>query len=165
MKSSGPLPQKIFLKPAELVIAEEPILVTTVLGSCISVTLFSPRLRAGAICHAVLPSGEDQKTSKYVDQSVRYMLNYFRQRDIAPDELVAKLFGGSDMFTQINAKSKDRTVGAQNIRAALDSLSSSGLEPAALDIGGPQGRKLIFYSHTGEVFLKRVNKVNLQESE
>jgi chemotaxis protein CheD len=157
--SGKPAPlQKIYLKPGELVIVEEPALITTVLGSCISVTLFSPRLRVGAICHAVLPRGERHQPSKYVDQSVRYMLDYFRRRKIAPDELVAKLFGGAEMFAQLDPQGKDRTVGAQNIRAALDCLRGSGLEPAALDIGGQQGRKLIFHAHSGEVFLKRVKK-------
>jgi len=158
MKSEELLFQKIYLNPGELVVAEEPAQVTTVLGSCVSVTLFSPRLRVGAICHAVLPNGKTNQPSRFVDQSVRYMLNYFRKQKIGPDEIVAKLFGGADMFTQIDPRCKDQSVGAQNIRAALDSLRESGLELSALDVGGQQGRKLIFYSHTGEIFLKRVRK-------
>jgi len=158
MKSEEILFQKIYLNPGELVVAEEPAQVTTVLGSCVSVTLFSPRLRVGAICHAVLPTGDSKQPSRFVNQSVTYMLNYFRKHEIDTDEIVAKLFGGADMFNQVDPRCKDRTVGAQNIRAALDRLRESGLEPAALDVGGQQGRKLIFYSHTGEIFLKRVRK-------
>jgi len=127
-----------------------------VLGSCISVTLFSPRLRVGAICHAVMPQGKADQPSKSVDQSVRYMLEYFRKRKIEPDEIVAKLFGGAEMFTQVDPACNIRSVGAQNIRMALENLRIAGIEPAALDIGGQQGRKLIFYTRTGEVFLKRV---------
>jgi chemotaxis protein CheD len=155
--------QKIYLNPGELVVAEEPALVTTVLGSCVAVTLFSPRLRVGAICHAVLPRGKANLPSKFVDQSVAYMMKYFRQRYVEPDEIVAKLFGGSDMFTLIDPDSKDRTIGAQNIRTALDSLRIAGLEPAALDVGGRQGRKLIFYTHTGEVFIKRVSRDKVEQ--
>lgn len=115
-------------------------------------------MRVGAICHAVLPQAASSAPSKYVDQSVRYMLNYFQQHDIATDELVAKLFGGADMFTPRAPEGKTPSVGAQNIRMALDSLHSADLKPAAMDIGGQQGRKLIFHSHTGEVFLQRVAK-------
>ena len=154
--------QKIYLNPGELLVAEQPAVVTTVLGSCISVTLFSPRLRVGAICHAVLPNGKTEQPSRFADQSVRYMLNYFRKHKIDPDEIVAKLFGGADMFTQIDPSAKDRSVGAQNIRAALEGLRQAGLEPSALDVGGQQGRKLLFYTHTGEVLLKRVRKEMLK---
>ena len=151
-------PQKIYLKPGELVVADEPALVTTVLGSCIAVTLYSPRLQIGTICHAVLPTGKTSQPSRYVDQSVHFMLNYFRKQRVDIKELVAKMFGGAEMFTQVIPESRDRTVGAQNIRSALDSLSLAGMEPVALDVGGKQGRKLIFNTRTGEVFLKRLNR-------
>jgi len=150
--------QKIYLNPGELVVAEEPTMVTTVLGSCISVTLFSPRLRVGAICHAVLPNGKTRQPSRFVDQSLHYMLDYFRQHKVEPAEIIAKLFGGADMFTQVDSRCQGRSVGAQNIKAAINGLKQAGLEPAALDVGGQQGRKLFFYTHSGEVFLKRVRK-------
>jgi len=165
MNSKPLLLQKIYLNPGELLVAEEPAQVTTVLGSCISVTLFSPRLRVGAICHAVLPNGKVHLPSKFVDQSVGYMLNYFRKRKVDPDEIVAKLFGGSDIFSLVNPGTKDRTIGSQNIRAALNSLKDVGLDPAAVDVGGRQGRKLIYYTHTGEVFIKRINKAFLSGAE
>lgn len=41
-----------FLKPGEAIVSPNPILVSTVLGSCIAVTMYSPEKRVGAICHA-----------------------------------------------------------------------------------------------------------------
>ena len=158
MGGDPPQPEKIYLNPGELLVAEDPVMVTTVLGSCVSVTLFNPRLKIGAISHAVLPSGASHQPGKFVDSSIQYMLGYFKQRKIEPRELVAKLFGGADMFSRIDPRGKDQTVGAQNIRQALDSLRIAGLHLAASDISGQQGRKLIFYTHTGEVFLKRVKR-------
>jgi len=151
-------PAKIFLKPAQLLIAEKPTIITTVLGSCVSVVLYSPRLRTGAICHATLPSGPDDEPSKYVDQSIRYMLDYFQQLEISRRETIIKLFGGADMFTAENPRSGKQTVGAQNISVAMATLHQMGLEPMVADVGGTQGRKLIFYSETGEVFRKWVKK-------
>ncbi len=150
------LPQVIYLKPAELVVAEQSALVMTVLGSCVAVTFFSPRLRVGGICHAMLPSGKDQNAGKYVDQSVHYMLDCFRTLNVEPGELVAKLFGGAEMFHSVDSRSEERTVGAQNIRMALDSMLFVGLEPVVSDVGGQQGRKLIFHSGTGAVKLRRL---------
>lgn len=155
-----PLP-KIYLKPGELVIAEEPTTIITVLGSCISVALFSPRLKIGTICHATMPSGQDTDPSKYADQSVCYMLKYFGQLGITRQETVVKLFGGADMFNSQQAERKAHTIGAQNVRVAIATLAEAGYQPMVSDVGGQLGRKLVFYSHTGEVFRKWVKRENL----
>ncbi len=44
-----------YLRPGELHIADHPGIVTTVLGSCVSVTMFSRRREVGAICHGLMP--------------------------------------------------------------------------------------------------------------
>lgn len=152
---------KIYLRPGELVIAEEPTIITTVLGSCISVVLFSPRLQIGAICHATMPSGKEENPSKYADQAVLYLVDEFQRRGIKRQETVVKLFGGADMFTLQDAASKEKSVGALNVSVALKTLSQVGYDPRVTDVGGELGRKLVFRSHTGEVFRKWVKKEQL----
>jgi chemotaxis protein CheD len=151
---------KIYLHPAELVVATDPTEVVTVLGSCVSVTFHHPRTRMGAICHAVLPTGSGDP-SRFVDQSVHYILDFFKQHQVKPRELVIKLFGGADMFSKFALNGRNRSVGAQNITLAIDTLREAGLHPNIMDIGGQQGRKLLYFTHTGEVFLKRVAKEKL----
>ena len=51
--------KKVFLKPANIYAGKAPAEVATILGSCVSITMFSERLRFGAICHALLPSRPD----------------------------------------------------------------------------------------------------------
>jgi len=145
---------KIYLKPGELTISEHPAEVSTVLGSCVAVTFYSPRHIVGAICHAMLPRGGG---FKYVDGALRHMLDTFDRLGIPRNEIEAKLFGGSDMFPVLHP-TKINTVGRQNIAMAQQLLQEEGLIPRVADVGGGQGRKLVFYPHTGEVFLKRLNK-------
>ncbi|HOP41774.1 MAG TPA: chemotaxis protein CheD, partial [Geobacteraceae bacterium] len=74
---------KIFLKPGEMHFAVNPTIVTTVLGSCIAVTMYSKELHTGAICHAILP--EELMTGdpyRYVDSSIRAMLQRFQRHGI-----------------------------------------------------------------------------------
>lgn len=146
----------IYLKPAELAVAERPSLISTVLGSCVAVTLFSCRRKVGAICHAMLPSGGCGNGFKYVDSSLRHMLEHFDRLGIDRKEIDVKLFGGADMFEAAPFPSRSMTVGRQNIQAAFDNLRQEGLRIVVSDVGGRQGRKLLFYSHTGEVLLKRL---------
>lgn len=155
----------VYLNSAEIVIAEDPATVTTVLGSCVAVTLFSPRTRLGTICHAVLPSGPDREPGKYVDQAVHYMIDFFREKKVVAEEIVAKVFGGADMFPQMRGIRDNGTIGAQNIQAALITLEQVGITPVVVEVSGRQGRKLVFFSDTGDVYIKRVRKDQMQAAE
>lgn len=155
----------IYLNPAEIVMAEDPVTVTTVLGSCVAVTLYSPRTRLGAICHGVLPYGLESDPGKYVNQAVRHMLNFFREKQIESEELVAKVFGGADMFPRLRNIRSDNTIGTQNINAALSELKQAGITPFVVEVSGEQGRKLVFFSDTGDVYIKRVQRFQMQKTE
>jgi len=152
--------KKIYLHPGELAFAVEPTEISTVLGSCISLVLYSPRLQLGAMCHTTMPSGTAQDPGKYTDQTIEYLLAEFQRRGIKPRETVVKLFGGADMF---NSKENQRigTVGGENVRSAMATLARAGFEPMVSDVGGPQGRKLLFYSDSGHVLRKWVKKERL----
>lgn len=159
------LPQ-VYLKPGEMHFADEPTLVVTVLGSCLSVTMFHRRSGHGGICHGLLPKceGDDNCDGtcndgfKYVDCSIRRMVRLFDARKIPRSEIEVKYFGGADMFMKSIERPNLVTVGKQNILIAEKILKSEGLKMQAIDVGGLQGRKILFYTHTGEVYLKRLQK-------
>lgn len=159
-----------YLKPGELVVCEEGTVIQTVLGSCVSVTFFHRKSRTGSICHGLLPSCKcDDSCTKactegmrFMDCSIRQMIDQFRTRGIPHRELEAKIFGGSDMFRLAESRVSKINVGAQNIRATLAMLAEYGIHPLAADTGGNDGRKLFFISCTGEVFLKRVKRTEVR---
>ncbi len=157
MNREGSLLEKIYLKPGELIVSEEPVMITTVLGSCISVTMFHPRTGAAAICHGMLPNGGKSDSFKYVDTSLLYMARYFKRLEIARSEIQVKLFGGADMFNNAQPSVRNLTVGWQNISVATSCLEEYGLVPTASDVGGKKGRKLIFKTDTGGVFIKKMS--------
>ncbi len=149
---------KIYLKPGELVTTGEPVMVTTVLGSCVSVTMFHSRTGAAAICHGMLPYGGKSESFKYIDSSVRYMIGYFDSFKIMRKEIQVKLFGGADMFNSTQPGVSNLTVGWQNISAATHCLGEYGLVPKVRDVGGCKGRKLVFKTDTGAVFVKKMSE-------
>ncbi len=154
------------LKAGEMHCAERPTLVVTVLGSCLSVILYSRRLGIGGICHGLLPSCGNQKTCsgdcvekfRYVDCAMRQMVKIFDRFGVKRSELEVKCFGGADMFSRPIEKSGLLSVGRQNSEAADEVMKSEGLTLITRDVGGLQGRKILFYTHTGEVLLKRLTK-------
>jgi chemotaxis protein CheD len=150
----------IYLKPSEIYIAGEPALVETVLGSCVSITMHNRRSGVGIMCHCLLPRCKNERPCdgacsgefKYVDCSIRRMTEKFDSYDIKRSDIEVKVFGGADMFTG----GKSISVGRQNIETALKIIKNEGLNLSASDVGGTQGRKIFFYTHTGEVLLKRL---------
>lgn len=148
---------KIYLQPGELLVTEDPLMVTTVLGSCVSVTMFNERLGAATICHGMLPYGGKSENFRYIDKALLYMIGFFKKLVIDRKEIEVKIFGGADMFTTVGSGNGNLTVGRQNIAAAVRCLKEHGMAPTASDVGGKKGRKLIFTTNTGTVYLKRLN--------
>ncbi len=152
----------IFLKAGEIYLAESPCLISTVLGSCIAVTMHCPEKTLGAMCHGLLParwnttpaSDTDTHDFRYVDSALRYMLKQFDRRGIDRTSLKIKMFGGADVLTPPARRRWSESVGQKNIEAARRFFRQEGLRLNASRVGGIQGHKIVFNTRTGEVFLK-----------
>lgn len=135
-----------------------PTLIQTVLGSCVSVTMYCAKYRWGGIFHALLPRLGDFSGKKvvgdhfrYVDTSIWYLLREFAKAGIAPASLECKVFGGASPLHHHG----DSSAGQRNAQAALDILADEGIIVAASSLGGNIGRKLFFRTDTGLVLQKR----------
>jgi chemotaxis protein CheD len=145
---------KIFLKPGELYIGKEPAVVSTILGSCVSITMFSAKLGAGGICHALLPRKfafrKRRHDFHYVDKSVLYMLGEFKKMGAEANEIEVKIFGGAG----IAGASYRKSVGKANVEMAFNTVKDYDLKVVTWNLGGTSGRKIIFFTHTGRVLLR-----------
>jgi chemotaxis protein CheD len=157
MTSRPPLTSR-YLKPGELLCPQQPTVISTILGSCIAITLYSRLRGLGCMCHAVLPSSGGEENLKYVDRALRCMLERFDRLHVPRKDIEVKIFGGADTLHGGSGQALPRegaSIGRQNIAAALALVAREGLRVSSSDLGGLMGRKLFFYSHTGEIFLKR----------
>jgi len=147
------------LAPGELYLTHRPLLIHTILGSCVSATFWSARLGVGAMCHGVLPRCPDSwlpgeslvERYRYVDYSIRYLAQKFYALGANRRELEVKLFGGADVLPTSYSINSKPTVGALNCESALRVLEQEGLPVLAYDLGGTRGRKIRFCTETGEV--------------
>lgn len=173
-KIKGNLPL-VYLHPGEYRFSQTPEVITTVLGSCVSVTMHVKRLKIGAISHALLPNNRDNIITKseyidknesdtkynlkYVDDSIYFMLKNFEKYNISRMEIDIKVFGGANLLMpNIKGNVGSISVGKQNIETALKTLENERLEILASDLGGNRGRKLFFFTGTGEVYIKQLGK-------
>ena len=156
------------IQPGELYVARTPTVLRTILGSCVSVTFWSPRLGAGAMCHGVLPSVPKvwpagfnaAEGHRYVDFSIRYLAQKFDALGARRGELEVKLFGGADVLPLLSERGDRPTVGALNCKSAVDVLEQEGFNVIASDLGGTRGRRIQFHTGTGEVLVYRLEAWN-----
>ena len=154
-----------YLEPGQAFVTDRPYLVTTVLGSCISVTLFDRAQRIAGITHALLPAGLETGTNddlRYADLSLRRLLREVESRGARRRHLEVKLFGGGDVIGSVDCEKAVLTVGRQNVAAAVRTIEREGLRLSASDVGGSFGRKMIFDTASGEVLLRRLPPLSLR---
>lgn len=144
------LPIKIIVQE-QLHVANEPMEIMTVLGSCIAVCLWDQKCRVAGMNHYLLPlwNGEGFKSLKYGNVSIKRLLDEMIFNGADKSHIVAKIFGGAT----INLASSF-SVGDRNISIAEDMLSDLNIPIVARDVGGVLGRKVIISSVDGSVYVK-----------
>ena len=159
---------RIYLKPGELCISKRPVVVTTVLGSCVSATFFHQATGLAAICHALQPKcphGEQCSNDcavpyRYAVCAITAMARQMSARGVRPREIEVKLFGGAALIGSPRPESAAISMGRQNVTAAMETISDCGLFLKVMDVGGSFGRKIIFDTATGEVLMKRLRRTH-----
>lgn len=164
MKRSKEDYPNVFLQTGDCYLAVQPTMVTTVLGSCVAITMTYEEKGIGAICHAFLPDsheahrgGRDPQVCRFVDTAIANMLQGMNKLRVPLQDLTVKVFGGASGLAVRTEGYSTYNVGRRNADAAKRVLKDWGLKIDTMDVGGSQGRKLYFLSHTGEVWMKRLN--------
>ena len=170
MKGLGHGLPKVFLQTGDCFFGVRPTLVTTVLGSCLAVTMHAPSHGIGTVCHAFLPDSSDAKRGasepqvcRFVDTALQNMLESLDKIGIPRRDLVIKMFGGSSGIAVRGMEHSSYNIGRRNIEMARKLLRFARLPVQVEDVGGSQGRKLMFHTHTGEVWLKRLRKMDVAD--
>lgn len=146
-----------FLYPGMLIAVNEPGTITTILGSCVSVCLWDPVQRVGGMNHYLLPywNGEGLQTPKYGNVAITTLIERMIAIGSRRENLQAKVFGGASMLDNSCAF---LNIGERNVMLAETALSESRITVASRNVGGNQGRKIMFMTDSGDVFMKKIVK-------
>lgn len=152
-------PVAAHLLPGDFYFGDENSIITTVLGSCISIAVWHPLLRIGGMSHSILPSrgkgksGNQKLDGCYIDDAIELLLREIGKHHTRPADYQVKLFGGGNMFKQTHAESA-LNIGVSNIRVARHLLEASGFTVHAEHVGGSGHRRIIFDMRDGSVLVK-----------
>jgi len=147
-----------FLKAGDYLCTQEDLKVHVVLGSCVSVFFYSPRLKLGGGFHAFLPSQEQrgnaveplQSDWQFVDRALPRLIRDFQSRGIGPEETRVFLAGGASNLQA----GRSRSVGDMNVGLALSILEAGNYVLNGRETGGTAGRVCHFYPASGKLSIR-----------
>lgn len=147
----------IFLQPGEVYFGGRDTRIRTLLGSCVAIAMWHPGMRAGGMCHYMLPGAaahqRDTLDGRYADEAMELMLREIRKAYTTPADYQVKLFGGGHMFSAQQPVRADH-VGAKNIQMARILMSRHGFSTHAEHLGGVGHRHVMFDLWSGRVWLR-----------
>jgi chemotaxis protein CheD len=150
----------VFLQPGEYFVGDAHCRLRTILGSCVSITLWNRSRRVGAMCHFLLsqraPGGPAALDGRYADEALSLMLRDLQREGVPAEECRAKMFGGGDMFPDLHTGAGD-TVGRRNGEFARQLLRDHGVPVVAASLFGVGHRRILFDIATGHVWCRQVH--------
>lgn len=166
----------LFLQPGDFHFGSENARISTLLGSCVAITLWHPEKKIGGMCHYMLPSNPIKPPEsrlldgKYAEDVMEMFMQEVNAAFTTPKEYQVKVFGGGQMFpdTIRNAScvcDEDKyhelqpcqNVACKNVYVAHHLLKEYGFKILSHDLGGTDHRKVIFEMASGDVWLKKGN--------
>ncbi|MGB1238546.1 MAG: chemoreceptor glutamine deamidase CheD, partial [Pseudomonadales bacterium] len=154
------------IKPGEFYVSGESIVITTVLGSCVSACIYDEHCGIGGMNHFMLPqSGQSSNLSR----SMRYglfameqLINEIMKHGGKREHMQVKITGGGNMLNSYGG------VGAQNIEFIQNYIKEEQLQLSGCDLGGTSARKIAYFPDEGRMLVNKIGaneSLNLVESE
>jgi len=145
--------------PGEFFVSKEPMIVYTVLGSCISACIRDPIVGVGGMNHFMLPepnqNGNDSwgESTRYGSFAMESLINEILKRGGVKSRLEVKLFGAGKIYEG------NIDVGARNAQWVLKFLKTEGLMPCKTDLGDVFPRKVYYFTESGRVLMKKIERI------
>ena len=148
------------LLPGDFYVTRQDEVLDTILGSCVSACIRSPRLRIGGMNHFMLPrptgAGADTwddvrgRATRYGTASMEQLINRILSNGAMRGELEVKVFGGARVLAAMT------DVGQHNVSFVRDFLKAEGLKVVAEDVGDICPRHVQYFPSTGKVRVRRL---------
>jgi chemotaxis protein CheD len=149
--------------PGEYYVTKNNEIITTVLGSCVSVCMYDLIAGVGGMNHFMLPISDGQgwggdndlvsTANRYGNFAMGHMLNEILKNGGTKKNIEVKMFGGGRIISTMPH------IGEMNIKFVRVYLENEGLRLAGEDVGSIYPRKIVYYPATGRVLVKKLKQV------
>ncbi len=167
-------PVVVGLSEVKIADGEADVLVAYSLGSCVGLALWDPISKVGGMAHVVLPSSAGTLSAaalpvrasqsadsvatpgKYADTAVPHLVQRLERAGCQVPRLRAWIAGGAHVLKGLMWPTGD--IGAANVKAVLEALSSAGISAPRMDVGEDYGRTMRLYVPTGRTTVSTVGR-------
>lgn len=136
----------------------EDVILSTLLGSCVSVCLHDSVNRISGLNHIMISTktkfSESNLTAdtRYGIHAMEMLINQMIKHGADRKYIKAKVFGGGKVLNQ-----GDHSIAYNNINFAIDYLNEENFEILSRDTGGKHGRKIFFISNNFKIYLRHIH--------
>ena len=146
------------LSIGEIILCPESSVISTVLGSCVSICLYSENRRMGGMIHFGHPKAfsdfGQSKDFRYGEIAIPALIHEFiNLTGDHPSTFTAKIAGGASELI-VGKQSYD--IGKENINIARKILSDNEIAIVGEDTGEMFGRKILFYTASNRLQVSNV---------
>lgn len=156
--------KKVYIHIGELHASKNPVIIHTLVGSCVAVCLYDPVNHIGGMNHILLPGRADLRhfdaPARYGINAIELLINKIMKLGGDRKQLVAKVFGGAHI---ISAISRENGIGKKNADFVIEFLRNESIRIVNSDLEGNSSRRIYFHTDTGQVFLKKVKPIMSQQ--
>jgi len=134
--------------------SRQPLILDTVLGSCIAACLYDPVEGVGGMNHFMLPEGADPDnptSARYGVNAMELLISELMKLGGQRRRFQAKIFGGGHV---LKIRESLDGVPQRNIEFVRRFLEFEQVPVVKEDVGGYQPRRVLFNTNSGKVFLK-----------
>ena len=148
----------IMLRAGEYYTSKNGEILHTILGPCIATCIYDYEKKIGGMNHFLLPYmiRPDEilasEVGRYGMYAMELLIGELIKYGAKRKNLAAKIFGGGNV---LKFRKTDGDVTGLNIRFAKKFLELEGILVQKEDMGGYDGRKILFFTDTAKVLLKR----------
>ena len=149
------------LAPGEFYVSGDDIIINTVLGSCVAVALYDPKLKIAGLNHFMLAEAKHLPELENVFRVERYglyameaLINGLMKLGSRRSSLQAKVFGGSSVLDRRDDSRLD--IATDNILFAEKYLNAEKIPIINQDTAGTRARRIYLFPQTFRVLLRRV---------
>jgi chemotaxis protein CheD len=142
-----PRANRISLYIGEVAASHAPIVLDTLLGSCVAVCVYDPVLRAGGMNHILLPACRaGDRSPRCGIYAMELLINEVMKLGGDRKRFVAKAFGGAKVLQGVNML----PIGDKNSNFVREFLATERIPLVAERLGGSHAVHLYFRTDTGK---------------
>ncbi|QDK42930.1 hypothetical protein DOM21_16020 [Bacteriovorax stolpii] len=151
------------LNIGELIVTGDDVVISTTLGSCVSVCLYSSSKKIVGMIHYALPcfleNSEEGDDLRYGDRAIPILIEEMVKATKEPvTGLKAKIVGGANCFIR-NSKGGLDDIGERNIEMGKKILKQFRIEIVGEHTGGDVGRKVLYHGLEGRLQVASLTKL------